>query len=129
MKASATIATRSRRSRRQNSCIGERAVICLLARCLPGDDDRLVVLLMDEPGGIAGAHVRDPALRGDAMVKMLSLLRDGSPRPSRHERSPWSSRRRLPRGVRRRGSVTTPAYVSYGKPVYDSCLGPDSSVG
>ena len=45
-----------------------------LAGALP-DDDRLVVVLVDEAGGIAGAHVRSPALRGGAMVMMLSLLR------------------------------------------------------
>ena len=101
-----------------------------LAGCLPVDDDRLVVLLMDEPGGIARAHGRAPALRGDAMVKMLSLLRRPAV-PGRHATNvplgpPGGC---LPRGLRRRGSVATPAYVIYGKPVYDSCLGPDSSVG
>jgi hypothetical protein len=60
-------------------------------------------------------------VRGGAVVKMLSLLRAGNPRPSRHERSPWF----LP-------AVAFPEvapYVRYCLSDYDSCFGPDSSVG
>ena len=62
MKTSATIATLSRRRRRQNSCIGERAVIVALAGAV-ADDDRVDVVGLDEPGRIAGAHASASALR------------------------------------------------------------------
>jgi hypothetical protein len=64
------------------------------------------------------------------MVMMLSLLRDGNPRPSCHERSPWVlPAGTFPEAFDRRGSVSTAAYVKYCMPDYDPFLGPDSSVG
>ena len=70
MKPSAVIATLSRRSRRQNSCSGDRAVIAALAgAALCVDDDVVIVLLMDEPGRIARAHGRASALSAP-MMKM-----------------------------------------------------------
>ena len=62
MKPSATIATLSRRSRRQNSCIGERAAI-FASPARVADDDASVVRLVHEPGGIAGAHGRASRVR------------------------------------------------------------------
>ena len=130
MKTSATIATLSRRSRRQNSCIGERAVIF----CAPLASSTTTVwssCLVDEPGGIAGAHERDlgaaccdvddvvpPARRqfpGRAPRTFPLVLPCGAPSPRR--------------SARRRQSVAAAAYVMYDMPDYDPCLGPDSSVG
>jgi hypothetical protein len=64
------------------------------------------------------------------MVMMLSLLRGGNPRPARHERFPlFLPAGAFPEAFGRRGSVPTAAYVMYCMSDYDSCLGPDSSVG
>jgi hypothetical protein len=63
------------------------------------------------------------------MVKMLSLLRGGIPGRRATNVPLVLPAAAFPEASGRRGSVSAAAYVKYCMPDYDSCFGPDSSVG
>ncbi len=91
-----------------------------LARAAALDDDRVLVLLVDQPDGIARAHGRAPALQMPLMKMSIPPASPGSPRPDANEQFPKQSFSRWPvfpaTRLRSAGSVATPTPMSS---VYD----------